>query len=308
MKDLLKIHEPHGHIPVLPQQTIDLLDLKEGMTVLDCTTGRGGHGSLILPHLGETGRYIGLDVDQVNVDYATERLKGVGGKFDVVKCNFISAKVALKGLGIEKVDRVIADLGFASNQMDDGERGFSFGKDGPLDMRLDHSNPVTAASLVASMSEVQLADVIFRFGEDRKSRVIAKKIVEKRRDRPIKTTGELASIVCEAVGAPKGGGGGKRIHPATRTFMALRIAVNAELDVLVALLNLIPQLLKPDGIAAVISFHSLEDRLVKQSFAKLKQEGVGKVLTKKPLIADDHEIRLNARSRSAKMRGLKILK
>ncbi len=306
MSDFFKQHQQHGHIPVLPEQTLGLLDLRPGMTVLDCTVGRGGHGSLILPELGSGGHYIGLDVDGGNVDYARDRLAPLGGRIDLIQSNFIAAKAALSGIGLEKVDRVIADLGFASNQMDDGQRGFSFQADGPLDMRLDHGNPVTAATLVNTMNEVELADVIYRFGEERKSRIIAKKIIESRGVKPIKTTAELASVVCEAIGRTHTVTG-KRIHAATRTFMALRIAVNAELEVLAALLKLIPQLVKPSGIAVVISFHSLEDRLVKQSFAMLKKQGSGRVLTKKPCVADDHEARVNPRSRSAKMRAVQIL-
>lgn len=297
----------HGHVSVLPAEVLQLLQPKPGQVMLDCTLGRGGHAELIAPLLGPQGRYIGLDVDPRNIEYAKNRLANAPVKFDAVHANFAQARDVLDRLGIKGVDLLLADLGFASNQMSDPTRGFSFSKDGPLDMRLNPELPTTAADIVNTWPERELADVIYKYGEERLSRKIARKIAEVRGKTPIKTTAELAQLVRQAYGfrqwSPRGGGK-VRIDPATRTFMALRIAVNAELEALEQLLAGLPGLMNEHGIAAIISFHSLEDRLVKHAFVDLAKSGSAKKLTPKPIIAEQAERDRNPRSRSAKLRAI----
>jgi 16S rRNA (cytosine1402-N4)-methyltransferase len=315
---------------VLPDQVLRLLDPRPGQVMLDCTLGRGGHAAIIIPRLAPGGRYIGIDVDPANVAFvaAREQESRRAGeqeaerqtptptastpaitaipqtRTDFIRANFISARSVLDALGIARVDLLLADLGFASTQMDDPARGLSFMAEGPLDMRLDPGAPTTAAELVNKLSERDLADLIYRYGEERLSRRIARKIAEARRASPISTTLELARMVRAAYGSASHS---QRIDPATRTFMALRIAVNAELEALAQLLACVPALVAPGGVAAIISFHSLEDRLVKQAFAQLHRSGQGERLTPKPLVADADEQQRNPRSRSAKLRALRIV-
>lgn len=282
------------------------------MTMLDCTLGRGGHASVYAPLLAPAGRYVGLDVDPQNIDYASRRVRQVADEatFTAIRANFAQAQAALTQAGLEKVDLLLADLGFASNQMDDPQRGFSFTTAGPLDMRLDPDLPHSAADLVNHLPQEELANLIYQYGEERLSRKIARKIVEERDRQPILNTETLARIVQHAYGpmARRRGKGGKArgIHPATRTFMALRIAVNGELDALDQLLSDLPGLMKPQGVAAIISFHSLEDRRVKQAFLAWQQAGIAQRLTRKPVTASDEEMRANPRSRSAKLRAIRF--
>jgi len=322
-----------GHLPVLPHEVLELLNPQPGQVVLDCTVGRGGHGALLIPRLGPGGRYIGLDMDPGNVAYSRERLGPIaeeaGVDLDVIHANFRDVRGVLEQSGVAGVDGLLADLGFASNQMDDPTRGLAFSEDGPLDMRLDTGSTVTAATLVNTMPESELADLIYEFGEERLSRRIARKIVEQRQVEPINTTSRLAELVRRAYPRPKRNpkqpgrrpwsprsrNRGHRIDPATRTFMALRIAVNDELGALDGLLAEVPRLLNPGhintgetipggGRAAIISFHSLEDRRVKRAFAALGMRDDFTVLTRKPLTAGDDEAGHNPRSRSAKLRGI----
>ena len=313
-----------GHIPVLPDQVLAVLDPKPGQVVLDCTVGRGGHAALILPHLAPGGRYIGLDLDPANIAFVRQRLAsrspgssprdpggpgGSGGpgppvRLDLIHANFISARGVLDSLGVRGADLLLADLGFASPQMEDPARGLSFTREGPLDMRLDPTAAIPdAADLVNHLPERDLADVIYRYGEERLRRRIARKIIEARRQSPITSTTELARMVRAAYGSSSRS---QRIDPATRTFMALRIAVNAELEALEQLLSAVPLLLAAHGVAAVISFHSLEDRRVKQAFMQLSQAGRARRLTPKPWIAGEAEIQANPRSRSAKLRAIRL--
>jgi 16S rRNA (cytosine1402-N4)-methyltransferase len=270
--------------------------------------------------LAPGGRYIGLDIDPDNAAFAGHRLRrqleGLDVKIDTVHANFTDAPSVLAGLGLDRVDYLLADLGFSSNQIDDPRRGFSFQHDGPLDMRLDPGLPVTAAQLVDRLGQDELADLIYQYGGERRSRRIAKKIVEQRQRSPIQTTTELAQLIRRASvptgrrGRPGAGRRGSRprpIDPATRTFMALRIAVNAELESLRQLLGRVGDLLGPGGSAAVISFHSLEDRLVKQAFAQLHRQRAFERLTPKPWVATDAQRRANPRSRSAKLRAIRSL-
>jgi len=318
-------NEDAGHLPVLIQEVVELLDPQPGQVLLDCTVGRGGHGALLIPTLGPGGRYIGLDTDAKNAEYSRHRLAPIAElaqvRLDILHANFREANDALKRLEAGPVDGLLADLGFASNQVDDPDRGFTFREDGPLDMRLDPGGPVTAERLVNTLGEAELADLIYEFGEERLSRRIARKIVETRGREPITTTSGLAELVRRAYPRPAKGRG-QRIDPATRTFMALRIAVNDELSVLDGLLRDIPGMLRPGGRAAVISFHSLEDRRVKRAFLALGQDTADRgsrgelgyrgyrgyrVLTRKPVTACDDEAQANPRSRSAKMRVIERL-
>ena len=281
---------PPSHVPVLAAEVIRLADPQPGQTWIDCTTGGGGHARLIAERLGTTGRLIGLDQDATMLERARTALGGL--PVALIHANFDQLPDVLKNAGIEAVDGVLADLGFASDQMDDRGRGFSFRGDGPLDMRLDPTAGTTAADLVNRMGEAALADVFFEFGEERHSRRVARRIVERRAMQPFATTADLADIVRRSV--PRSGG----IDPATRVFQALRIAVNDELGALDRLLAALPSVLKPGGVAAIISFHSLEDRRVKQAF----KEEIWQVKTKKPVEAGDEEASRNPRSRSAKLR------
>ncbi|MAE64415.1 MAG: 16S rRNA (cytosine(1402)-N(4))-methyltransferase [Phycisphaeraceae bacterium] len=300
-----------GHQPVLAEPVLALLAPRPGGFYLDCTIGRGGHAELISKRLGPEGRVIGLDVDPANVDFSRARLSEVrsrqgGAAFDVVPGNFADARTLLDHLGVERVDLLLADLGFASSQMDDPSRGLSFAADGPLDMRFDPSATTTAAEIVNGLEERALADLIYEYGEERLSRKIARKIVEKRGISPINSTLELAELVRQAYGArghrPRRSGR-PRLDPATRTFMALRIAVNLELDVLGRLLDDMPNLMRPGGVSAVISFHSLEDRMVKHAIRQWQRDGIARRLTPKPVVADAGERQANPRSRSAKLRA-----
>jgi 16S rRNA (cytosine1402-N4)-methyltransferase len=293
-----------GHVPVLPERVLDqLLDPQPGETCFDATLGRGGHAALILPRLAPGGRYVGVDLDPANIAYVSDALAGSEVRFDAVHASFTDAPRVLADLQLDRTDLLLADLGFASNQMDDPQRGFSFTHDGPLDMRLDPTGPTTAADLLNDLPQDELADLIYQFGEERLSRPISRKIVEARRIAPMTTTRQLAEL-CAAAYGPRGRR--QKIHPATRTFMALRIAVNDELAKLDQLLEMLPRVVKPGGRVAIISFHSLEDRAVKHTFRDWAKQGLVDVLTKKPLVVGDAERAANPRSRSAKLRAIRF--
>ncbi len=296
--------EDLAHIPVLMRPVLELLDPKPGHVFLDCTVGRGGHALQIIPRLAPSGRYIALDMDPANIDHVRQVLRDSPVPLDAVRGNFADARSVLDSLGIEAVDGLLADLGFASTQMDAPARGMSFTRPGPLDMRLDPSLPMTAADWVNRADAQELVDIFYQYGEERLSRRIVQKIVETRRKQPINTTSELAEICEEAYGSRRYR---QKVHPATRVFQALRIAVNRELDNLAALLGDLPGLLRPAGRAGIISFHSLEDRMVKQAFARYHEQGLAERLTRKPVEADEQEIAMNRRSRSAKLRVIRRL-
>jgi 16S rRNA (cytosine1402-N4)-methyltransferase len=279
------------HAPVLPAETLKLLDPKAGETWVDCTVGAGGHSQLIAEKLGEAGKLVGLDQDPTMLELARTRLTAL--PVTLVHANFDQLAGVVANLGIAKLDGVFADLGFASDQIEKPERGFSFRVDGPLDMRLDPTRGETAADLVNKMSEEGLADVFWEYGEERYSRRVARKIVERRASQQFTTTADLASVVRSCV--PRSGS----IDPATRVFQALRIAVNDELGALDRLLAALPALVKQGAKAGIISFHSLEDRRVKQAF---RNANVWEALTKKPVEAGEAEQAANPRSRSAKLR------
>jgi 16S rRNA (cytosine1402-N4)-methyltransferase len=273
-----------------------------GEVLLDATVGRGGHCGLLLPTISPGGRYVGLDVDPANLAFVRQTLGADADHVDLLQQNFGAAPSVLDRLNLAGVDMVLADLGFSSNQLADPARGLSFAREGPLDMRLDPTLSQTAADLLARLPQRELADVLWRYGDERLSRPISRKIVERRRSAPITTTAELADVCC-AVYGPRARR--QRIHPATRTFMALRIAVNDELGRLEALLGSIPAICKAGARVVVISFHSLEDRAVKQAFRKYVSEGGGELLTAKPLRPTERERRDNPRSRSAKFRAMR---
>jgi len=279
------------HASVLPVETLALLDPRSGETWIDCTVGGGGHTRLIAERVAPTGRVIGLDQDPTMLDLTRPRLEGL--PVELVHANFDQLTEVLAVRGLAGVDGVFADLGFSSDQLAQGERGLSFREDGPLDMRLDPTAGATAADLVNTLSESALADVFWEYGEERYSRRVAKRIVERRTEKPITTTAELAELVRRCV--PRSG----NIDPATRVFQALRIAVNDELGALDRLLAMLPKVVKPGGRAGIISFHSLEDRRVKQAFRVAE---IWKPVNKKPVEATDAETARNPRSRSAKLR------
>jgi len=290
-----------AHQPVLREEVLRLLRPTGRRILLDCTVGLGGHAEAMLESAGPEALLIGTDVDEGNLRLARQRLARFGGQVRLFLANFTQLPAVLAEAGAPKADLLLADLGISSNQLDDPGRGLSFMVDGPLDMRLDPSGPRTAADLLADLSERELADVIYAYGEERYSRRIARAIVAARAREPILRTTQLARIVQASYPAPAKRSR-KGVHPATRTFQALRIAVNDELANLERLLELVPELLAPRGRAGVISFHSLEDRRVKQAFARLDKAGWARVLTKKPLTPTAQEIEKNLRSRSAKLR------
>jgi len=304
-----------SHVPVLLKEAIDFLAVRRGGTYIDATVGLGGHSYEIAKRLGAPGHLIGLDKDPAALEIARKRLVvdhpssviSKGGERqatsdqrpdwpEITLLHRSFAEIA-KGQKPGSVDGILADVGVSSLQLDDAGRGFSFQAEGPLDMRMDPRSERTAEQVVNHLDERQLADVIYEFGEERRSRRIARAIC---RSRPIRTTAQLADII-SAAARPMNRG--ERIHPATRTFQALRIFVNRELDDLRALLDAAPGILKPGGRVVVISFHSLEDRIVKDAFREGVHGGYFSLLTKKPVTATEEESDRNPRARSAKLRA-----
>ncbi len=288
------------HVPVLLTEAMEYLRVRPGSTIVDCTLGLAGHASEIVRQLGPQGMLIAFDRDPQALALAKEKLDRVCGELgsQAPAVKLIGEAFSAAPLHVQpaSVDGLLADFGVSSLQLDEAERGFSFMADGPLDMRMDTRQGPTAAQVVNEAKENELADLIYEYGEERRSRRIARAIV---RGRQITTTAQLARIVASAAPAMKQ----DRIHPATRTFQALRIYVNRELDEIRALLEAAPKLLKPSGRLAVISFHSLEDRIVKDSLRQGAQQGIWTILTKKPAVAGEEEIERNPRSRSAKLRA-----
>jgi 16S rRNA (cytosine1402-N4)-methyltransferase len=280
------------------EETVAMLQPSRGGLLVDCTIGLGGHGRALL-EAGAT-RLLGLDRDPDALERAAEALDAWRDRVELVHADYRDLDEVLEARGIGGVDGALADLGVSSMQLDAEGRGFSFRRDEPLDMRMDRRAGATAADLVNAASEGELADVIFRFGEERHSRRIARAVVEARRRGPIATTGQLAAIVRRA--APTRGW--QRIDPATRTFQALRIWVNRELEGLDAFLRDVATRLRSGGRVVVISFHSLEDRIVKHTFRALERaEAIVKVLTKRPVVPGEAELARNPRARSAKLRA-----
>jgi len=291
------------HLPVLREQVLDVLQPAGRGVLLDCTIGPGGHAEALLDAAGSDARLIGVDVDEACLALARKNLRRFGSRVRLFQANFADVCEVLAEAGEKQIDLLLADLGVASSQLDDPDRGLSFSADGPLDMRLDRRMQRTAAGLVNRLPEAKLADLIYQFGEERYSRRIARAIVAARKQNRIERTSALARIVAGAI--PRPARPRRRgVHPATRTFQALRIAVNDELASLERLVERLGEVLASGGRAGVISFHSLEDRRVKQGFARLAEAGPMKVLTRKPLTATAEEITVNPRSRSAKLRAI----
>ena len=284
------------HEPVLRTETLQVLAVSPGGLWVDGTVGLGGHAEAILEQSAPDGRLIGLDRDAETLAFAARRLERFGARVRLLHADHREIPALL---GADAPDGILLDLGVSSVQLDTAERGFSFQADGPLDMRMDRSQGETAADVVNALREDDLANVIYRFGEEPSSRRIARTIVDARQRSPIATTGELASLVRRSARRTRRPG----LDPATRTFQALRIYVNREIEGLGLALGEIARRLAPGGRFAVIAFHSLEDREVKQTFRGLANEGF-RLLTKKPVRPGDDEIRRNPRSRSARLRGV----
>lgn len=301
------------HISVLLNECIESLNIKPDGIYVDGTLGGAGHSYEICKRL-TTGRLIGIDQDMNAINAATERLKEFKDKVTLVHSNFSNVKQVFEDLGIEKADGFLLDIGVSSYQLDEAERGFSYMQDAPLDMRMDTSRSLSAYEVVNEYSEKELNDIIFEYGEERWAKRIAEFIVAERKIKPIETTFELVDVIKKAVpkGARKDGP-----HPAKRTFQAIRIEVNGELDVLKTAINDMTDLLNPEGRLAIITFHSLEDRIVKNEFRKQEnpctcprefpvcvcgKKSKGKVVTRKPILPSDEELSANHRARSAKLR------
>ena len=311
LRDIVAAVDTPGHVPVLLAETVRLLDPQPGRVVVDCTIGDAGHAAALAEPVGPEGTVVGFDVDPDALAFATARLQYAPAHFVAIRDNFVCVPQHMARLGL-RADALLADLGFNSRQMADPGRGLSFAADGPLDMRLDPDGPATARHLLATVSERELADLVRRYGEEPLARKIAQNVVRRRADEPIDSTAQLAAIVVEAYGSRAHS---SRMHPATRTFMALRIAVNEELTALSALLEHITLAADRTGSGgwltagariAIISFHSLEDRLVKRAFAELDRRGVAERLTRRPITAGDEEVLCNAQSRSAKLRAIRL--
>ncbi|HVZ21432.1 MAG TPA: 16S rRNA (cytosine(1402)-N(4))-methyltransferase RsmH [Vicinamibacterales bacterium] len=292
-----------AHVPVLTAEAMQFLNPGRGGVYLDCTVGLGGHARAML-EAGAT-RVIGIDRDQDALAQARVRLEPWDGRVDLVHSDYRAIDGVLDGLHVALVDGALADLGVSSMQLDEPGRGFSFQRDEPLDMRMDRSRGETAAELIAVTPERDLADTIYAYGEERFSRRIARAIVEARRHAPIETTARLATIVRRAVPTR----GYQRIDPATRTFQAIRIWVNHELDGLDTFLEAAARRLRAGARLVVITFHSLEDRIVKHTLRALEKraDAALKVLTKKPVVPGEGELTVNPRARSAKLRAAEKL-
>ncbi len=308
------MQENFGHYSVMLNETIESLDIKKDGIYVDCTLGGAGHSNAILERLSDKGTLIGIDRDDVALEKAKDRLQKYKDKVIFCKGNFVNAPQMLKDLGIEKIDGVVADLGVSSFQLDDADRGFSYMADAPLDMRMSRDEEFSAYDVVNTYDEKRLSKIIDLYGEERFARQIASKIARVRENAPIKTTLELSEIVKSAIPAKNKVGGH---HPAKRTFQAIRIEVNGELDVIDKTINGLFPMLNSGGRMAIITFHSLEDRIVKHTFLE-KTKGCecppdfpvcvcgktaqGIVVTKKPVLPSDEELGENPRSRSAKLR------
>lgn len=302
------------HTTVLLHETVDGLNIKENGIYVDCTMGGAGHSALILSKLSSKGKLFAFDQDETAIAHAKDKLAPYGDRITIIKSNFIHLKEELEKRGVEKVDGILYDLGVSSPQLDTPERGFSYHHDAPLDMRMDSSAPLTAYDVVNTWSFGELMKIFHRYGEEKFSKQIARKIEAAREIKPIETTGELVEIIKDAIPAPARRKGG---HPAKRIFQAIRIAVNDELGVFEKSLQQAIDLLSPGGRISVITFHSLEDRICKVTFKKASEtpelppglpiipkeyEPILKLVTRKPIIPSDEELETNNRARSAKLR------
>ncbi|MFH1315707.1 MAG: 16S rRNA (cytosine(1402)-N(4))-methyltransferase RsmH [Candidatus Uhrbacteria bacterium] len=290
------------HIPVLLEEVVELLALQPGDTVIDGTVGLGGHAQAMLERIKPNGKLLGIDRDRDNLNRAKQNLVAYAKQTTLVHDSFLNLKQIAYDCGYYPADAILLDLGFSSVHIQDSSRGFSFQSEGPLDMRYDQSQGQTAADIINNWSIDELAEIFRKLGEERHARKIAAAIVAARRHEPIQTTIDFANLIKKAIPTKRG-----KIHPATRVFQALRIAVNDELAVLEQALPKALGALKPGGRLAVISFHSLEDRIVKQLFKQFDKTKI-KIITKRPVTATQEEIRKNPRCRSAKLRVAERLK
>ena len=302
------------HRSVLLEETIEGLHIKPDGIYVDGTLGGGGHAFEVCSRLGNKGIFVGVDQDAAAIEAAGQRLKGFGEKVRIVRSNYRDVKSQLQKLGIDKVDGIILDLGVSSYQLDTAERGFSYREDAPLDMRMDTRQVRTARDIVNEYSEMELFHVIRDYGEDRFAKNIEKHLVKKRKEKPVETTGELAEIIKGAIPMKYQKKSG---HPAKRTFQAIRIELNRELEVLKDSLDDMIELLNPGGRLCIITFHSLEDRIVKSAFRRNENPctcppdfpvcvcgnvSKGRIVTKKPVLPGEREMEENSRSKSAKLR------
>ena len=283
----------YGHTPVLLSEVLSFLNPRSGSTFIDATFGAGGHTKALLERTAPDGRILALDADDSALEQGREALASYGSRLVLVNANFRDIASVAAASGFALVDGILADIGVSSMMLDDASRGFSFMREGVLDMRMDRNQSLTAADIVNTYGEKEIADILYQYGEERRSRAIARSIV---RYRPLTLTTDLARAVERVMGGARFG----RIHPATRTFQALRIAVNDELKSLESFLDSAPAVLRPGGRLAVITFHSLEDRIVKNRFRASGADGT--VLTRKVITAAAEETQANPRARSAKLR------
>lgn len=302
------------HQSVLLEETIDNLNIQPDGIYVDGTLGGGGHAFQVCSRLSEKGHFIGIDQDAAAIETAGERLRPFGDKVTIVRSNYSDMKQVLSDLGISRVNGIVLDLGVSSYQLDTAERGFSYRENAPLDMRMDQRQEKTARDIVNSYSEMELYRMIRDYGEDKFAKNIARHIVRARADKPVETTDELTEIIKAAIPMKFRAVGG---HPAKRTFQAIRIELNQELEVLRGHLNEMVELLDKDGRICIITFHSLEDRIVKNIFRKCEnpcecppnfpkcvcgKKSLGKVVTRKPILPSEEEMEMNPRSKSAKLR------
>ena len=302
------------HVSVLLDETIDGLNIKEDGIYVDGTLGGAGHAYQVCKRLGSKGRFIGIDQDAAAIETASNRLEEFGDKVTIIRSNYCDMKQKLQEIGIEKVDGIVLDLGVSSYQLDTAERGFSYMVDVPLDMRMDMRQTITAKNIVNEYSEMELFRIIRDYGEDKFAKNIAKHIVMARNEKPVETTGELIEIIKRAIPMKIQKNGG---HPAKRTFQAIRIELNRELDVLKESLDSMINMLNEDGRICIITFHSLEDRIVKNIYRRNENPCIcppsfpvcvcgnaskGKVITRKPILPSQEELNMNSRSKSAKLR------
>lgn len=293
---------PTDHEPVMTKQVLSYLLPSRGRDYVDATVGSGGHAEAIMQASQPDGRVLGLDADPTAIARAASRLEPFGNRVTLKTANFAAMSDVARAAGFSNASGVLMDLGFSSTQIDDPRRGFSFQTKGPLDMRFDQQSGLPARDVIARMNEKELADVIYQFGDERKSRRIARYIVQRREKAPFETTTDLAETVARAIRPNRG-----RIHPATRTFQALRLYVNHELENIPLGLEAALEILVAGGRLVVLSFHSLEDRIVKNFIRDRHREGTLRALTPKPLRPDEDECRSNPRSRSARFRAAEIV-
>ncbi|HQJ15618.1 MAG TPA: 16S rRNA (cytosine(1402)-N(4))-methyltransferase RsmH [Candidatus Omnitrophota bacterium] len=290
------------HTPVMLEEVLAYLDLRPGKVIVDATVGMGGHALEIVKRIAPTGRLIAIDRDKESLGLAQERLKDYSGIVEFVYGNFSDIQEIVKRLNVSAIDGIVLDLGVSMFQLMQPDRGFSFTREGPLDMRLDRNSYISAYDLVNNLNEDEISNLLWSFGQERWHNRIARRLVEERQKHPITTTAELSDIVMHAI-PPRFRKFHYRIHPATRTFQAVRIAVNRELEALEQVLARTLPLLAPGGRICVIAFHSLEDRVVKWAFRKAAAAGTVRILTPKPLTPQEAQVRANPSSRSSKFRA-----